>query len=48
MNLKAMTISCKDIMLAATAKAIARLSQYVVNKTMYCVSEASMSVSKIM
>jgi hypothetical protein len=35
-----MHISCKDIVLAALAKAIARLAQCVVSKTSYCVNRA--------
>ena len=42
-----MTIVCKDIMLAALAKAIVTLAQYVVNETSYCISQASRSVNKI-
>ena len=34
-------------MLAAPAKAIARLAQYRVNEISYCVSEVSMRINKI-
>ena len=47
MYLKAMVIIYKTIMLAALAKAIAGLAQYVVNKTSYCIRLTSMSISKI-
>ena len=47
MYLKAMIISCKDIMPAALAKAIVRLAQYLINKTSYCISHASRGVNKI-
>jgi hypothetical protein len=47
MYLKATAIIFTAIMLATPAKAIARLSQYVVSIDIYCVSPASSSVDKI-
>jgi hypothetical protein len=46
MNLKAMAIDCKDMMLAALAKAIVTPAQYCVNKASYCVCRASRSANK--
>jgi hypothetical protein len=46
MYLKAMVITCKTIMLAAPAKAIARPTQCCANKTRYSVSHASKDIQQ--